>query len=218
MAILTHVMSPPDGRPSASARPSQPEARVQRADEAPEQALANAVAAGDLTALGQLYDLHQAATLVFARRLVGEGGAEDLVHDTFLALPKALQRYQHKSKLRTFILGVAVNQARHRLRSRSRFAQLLSRFAHEPHESQARLHHQSPEQDSEQRQLSAMLERALQSLSFEHRTAFVLCEIEERTSPEVAELLGIPEATVRTRLYHAKRKLRAQLARENTNG
>ena len=50
-------------------------------------------------------------------------------------------------------------------------------------------------------------------LPIEQRVAFVLCEVEERTSREVAEIVGAPEATVRTRLFHAKRKLREELSK-----
>jgi RNA polymerase sigma-70 factor (ECF subfamily) len=42
----------------------------------------------------------------------------------------------------------------------------------------------------------------------------VLCEVEERSSRDVAQIAGVPEGTVRTRLFHAKRKLRLELERE----
>lgn len=174
-----------------------------------DEQLCQQVVAGNLSALGQLYDQHRAPLRVFARRLVGEEAAEDLVHDTFLSLPRALARYHGKGALRSFILGVAVNHARHRVRARARFGFAIARLAREPQPLPS-----NPEQGTEQRKLGAALQRALASLSFDHRTAFVLCEVEERSSPEVAEILGIPEATVRTRLFHAKRKLRAALLRE----
>ncbi len=60
----------------------------------------------------------------------------------------------------------------------------------------------------------AALTRALDTLPIEQRIAFVLCEVEERSSPDAAEIVGVPEGTLRTRLFHAKRKLREQLARE----
>lgn len=165
---------------------------------------------GDMAALGKLYDEHHVAVRLFARRLLGEAAAEDLVHDTFLTLPKALRRFSGDSSLRTFILGVAVNHARHRVRSGLRLRFALERFAREPTgTSLAR-----PDGETEQRRLAAMLQRALESLSFEHRTAFVLCEVEERSSPEVAQILSIPEATVRTRLHHARQKLRVALERQ----
>jgi len=171
--------------------------------------LAANVAAGDLSALGKLYDEHHAAVRAFARRLIDDAGAEDLVHDTFLTLPKALARWNGESALRTFIMGVAINHARHRVRSRSRFGFAIARFAREPERVE-----RNPEEQSEQKRLAEMLRRALETLSFDHRTTFVLCEVEERTSVEAAEILGIPEGTVRTRLHHAKHKLRAVLIKE----
>jgi RNA polymerase sigma-70 factor, ECF subfamily len=162
--------------------------------------------AGDLRVLGQVYDEHHAAVRAFARRLLGDEAAEDLVHDTFLTLPKAVRRWNGEGALRTFIIGIAVNHGRHYVRGAARRRLAMARYAQEPHGTQ-----RSQEEESEQRRLAALLLRALDSLSFDHRSAFVLCEVEERSSPEVAQILGIPEATVRTRLYHARNKLRASL-------
>ena len=163
----------------------------------------------DLPVLGHIYDQHHAAVRTFARRLLGDDAAEDLVHDTFLTLPKALKRFNGESSLRTFILGVAVNHARHHVRGAARRRLAMARFAEEPVAAP-----RSQEEQSEQQRLAGLLLRALDALSFEHRTTFVLCEVEERSSPEVAQILGIPEATVRTRLHHARIKLRALLERE----
>jgi RNA polymerase sigma-70 factor, ECF subfamily len=161
---------------------------------------------GDLAVLGQVYDQHHAAVRTFARRLLGDEAAEDLVHDTFLTLPKALRRWNGEGSLRTFIIGIAVNHARHYVRGAARRRLAMARYADEPRSS-----HRSQEEESEQRRLAEALMRALDGLSFDHRTTFVLCEVEERSSPEVAQILGIPEATVRTRLHHARQKLRAAL-------
>jgi RNA polymerase sigma-70 factor (ECF subfamily) len=174
-----------------------------------EHVLAAAVAEGDLSALGRLYDEPHAAVRAFTRRMVDDATAEDLVHDTFLTLPKALARWNGESSLRTFIMGVAINHARHRVRSKSRFGLAMLRFSREPERVA-----QDPEEQSEQKRLAEMLRRALEALSFDHRTTFVLCEVEERTSVEAAAILGIPEGTVRTRLHHAKQKLRAALIKE----
>src|SRR6476660_2446594 len=69
---------------------------------------------GDLDAIAEVYDRHHAAVRSFARRLVGdEAAAEDLVHDVFVALPPAMGRYQGAASLRTFLVSIAVNHARH---------------------------------------------------------------------------------------------------------
>ena len=54
----------------------------------------------------------------------------------------------------------------------------------------------------------------LDGLPLAQRVAFVLCEVEERSSIEASRILGVPEGTVRSRLHHAKRKLQVALARE----
>ena len=72
----------------------------------------------------------------------------------------------------------------------------------------------SPETEAARKQLANALLRGLDRLSLEHRAVVVLCDVEERTSAEAAVIVDAPEATVRTRLFHARRKLRAFLEGE----
>lgn len=162
---------------------------------------------GDPSAVGEAYDLHHAAVRAFAKRLVGDASAsEDLVHDVFVALPKAMAGYRGDSSLRTFLIGIAVNHARHHVRAAARRRNAFEKLGREPSAGAA-----DPEHDARRRELARLLTRALDELSLDHRVAFVLCEVEERSSREVAEIIGVPEATVRTRLFHAKKKLRVLL-------
>jgi RNA polymerase sigma-70 factor, ECF subfamily len=69
----------------------------------------------------------------------------------------------------------------------------------------------TPEEAAHREHLARALNEALDALPLDQRVAFVLCEVEGRTSGEAAELVDAPEATVRTRLFHAKRKLRVAL-------
>ena len=165
---------------------------------------------GDTSAVGEVYDRHHAAVRAFAKRLVGDASAaEDLVHDVFVALPKAIVGYRGDSSLRTFLIGIAVNRARHHVRAAARRRNSLEKLGREPSAPSG-----DPEYDTRRRELARLLTRALDTLSIDHRVAFVLCEVEERSSREVAEIVGVPEATVRTRLFHAKKKLRALLETE----
>lgn len=165
---------------------------------------------GEPEAVGDVYDLHHAAVRAFARRFLGdEGAAEDLVHEVFVTLPKAVRRFEGRSSLRTFLISIAVNHGRHHVRGAARRRAAMERYADEPPASSP-----DPEKDARRVELAKALTRALDGLSVDHRVAFVLCEVEERTSREVAEIVGVPEGTVRTRLYHAKKKLRVALERE----
>jgi len=177
-----------------------------------EDELVARVRASDVDALGRVYDAHHAAVRVLARRIVGdEAIAEDLVHDTFVALPGAMRRFRGSSSLRTFIMGIAVNRARKYIRAASRRRAAYERHAAQPPPPDA----PAPDVALARRQLAAALHRALDALPHDQRIAFVLCEIDELTSGAAAAIIGCPEETVRTRLFHARKKLRARLEAED---
>ena len=185
-----------------------------------EQALAsNAELADDLVlrlqradpgAVAEVYDAHHAAVRAFAKRLLGDAAsAEDLVHEVFVSLPRAARKFRGDSALRTFLIAIAVNHARHHVRAAQRRRRAISAYG------DAKLHESSdPEHEARRKELADLLTRALDALPIEQRVAFVLCEVEERSSREAAEIVGAPEATVRTRLFHAKKKLRLALQTE----
>ena len=169
---------------------------------------------GEPAAVGEVYDLHHQAVRAFATRLVGDASsAEDLVHEVFVSLPKAMRNYRGESSLRTFLISIAVNHARHHVRSAVRRRSALERMHREPRNDSG-----DPEHDARRRELAELLSRALDELPLDQRVAFVLCEVEERTSREVAEIVGAPEGTVRTRLFHAKKKLREMLQPLHSGG
>jgi RNA polymerase sigma-70 factor (ECF subfamily) len=176
----------------------------------PEERLVRAVRAGDATALGEVYDAHHEAVRAFARRLLGDdAAAEDLVHDVFVALPDALGSFQGNASLRTFLISVAVNRARHEKRSTARRLGAYERLHAEP-----RGESDDPEHLRARRALAQRLSRCIAQLPMEQRVAIVLCVVEERTSVEAAEIVGVPEATMRTRVFHARRKLRELMESE----
>jgi RNA polymerase sigma-70 factor (ECF subfamily) len=179
-------------------------------EESDESRLLERLQSGEVAAVGEVYDLHQASVQALARRLTGDAAAaQDLVHEVFVALPKAIRSFRRDSSLRTFLLSMAVNHSRHHLRAAARRRAAMDRFLRETD----RGHGQGEEAGALQRELGRELSRALDTLPLDQRVAFVLCEVEERTSREAAEIVGTPEATVRTRLFHAKRKLREELER-----
>jgi RNA polymerase sigma-70 factor (ECF subfamily) len=176
----------------------------------PEDALLSRLRGGDPHALGEVYDQHHEAVRAFASRLIGDDAiAEDLVHEVFVALPRVIKRFQGESTLRSFLTGVVINHARHHVRSASRRRALLTKVGREPLPES-----RSPESCAASQAFLQVLNRALDSLPLDQRVAFVLCDVEERTSGEAAGLAGAPEATMRTRLFHARKKLRAALEKE----
>lgn len=162
---------------------------------------------GERAALGEAYDAHHLAVRGLARRFVGHDGfAEDVVQEVFLALPRALAGFEGRSSLRTFVLGMVLNHARHHVRAAARRRNAVARYSQEAQRLVL-----DGETEASRAEIAKLLERAMDELSHDHRTAFVLLELEERTSAEAAEIVGVPEATMRTRLFHAKKKLRELL-------
>ena len=163
------------------------------------------------SAVAEVYDAHHAAVRAFAKRLLGDAAtAEDLVHEVFVSLPRALRSFRGDCALRTFLISIAVNHARHHVRAAQRRRRAISAYG----ELSVSESTTDPERETRRKQLAELLTRALDTLPIEQRVAFVLCEVEERTSREAAGIVGAPEATLRTRLFHAKRKLRAALETE----
>jgi RNA polymerase sigma-70 factor (ECF subfamily) len=183
------------------------------AEEAAEDTPATLVARlqrSEAAALTTVYRQHHLAIRAFSQRLVGDvEAAEDLVQDVFVALPKAIARFRGDCAIRTFLVSIAVNHAKNHVRAAARRRAALARFAREPEPSSL-----DPEREILRGQLADRLMLALDALPLEQRIVVVLAEIEERTSSEIATIVSAPEGTVRTRLFHAKRKLRELLGGE----
>jgi RNA polymerase sigma-70 factor (ECF subfamily) len=198
MTVLDLVVTPDAGPHLGSA--------VSPRDQA-EGAFLSRLGRGDALAVGELYDQNHSAVRAFCRRLVGENAAaEDLVHEVFVSLPRAMHGFRGQSSLRTFLISIAVNHARHHVRAAARRRNAMARLGAEPNGRVV-----DPEQVAERQQLAHALAEALDALPLDQRVAFVLCEIEEHSSRVAAEIVGAPEGTVRTRVFHAKRKLREEL-------
>jgi RNA polymerase sigma-70 factor (ECF subfamily) len=178
-------------------------------ESAADNALVARLREGDRAAVEEAYRAHHVAIRGFARRLLGDtASAEDIVHEAFVALPRAIRRFRGEGTLRAFLIGVAANHSRRHVRSAMRRRRATERLAaHE--ELQPRTIDATDELSN--KQLAGKLWAALDELPLDQRIVFVLCEAEQRTSVEVAAIVGAPEGTVRTRLFHAKRKLREKL-------
>jgi RNA polymerase sigma-70 factor, ECF subfamily len=167
--------------------------------------------AGDEAAIVALYAAYHVQLRALARRLVGDPqAAEDLVHDVFVELPKAIANYRGEGDLLGFLRGIAVNRARHHVR-----AAVRRRAAMQQLERDLEFEADFAPAEIERRALSRQLTLALDRLPLPQRIAFVLCEVEELSAREAAELTGAPVATMRTRLFHAKRRLRELLGGES---
>jgi RNA polymerase sigma-70 factor (ECF subfamily) len=164
------------------------------------------LARGDLDAVRALYGRFGRPLYAYIRSLVDdEGLAEEVVQDTFVAAWRSAARFENRSSLTTWLFGIARRQARDRMR-RSRpetgTDELLEGLpAADPEPEAAALASAS----------RAELAVALKRLPDADREVIVLSFAYELSGPEIAEVLGVPEGTVKSRLFKARRRLRAQL-------
>ncbi|HEX2875922.1 MAG TPA: sigma-70 family RNA polymerase sigma factor [Polyangiaceae bacterium] len=177
-----------------------------RSAQAPDLALV--LAARDAAALAKVYAEHRAALCAFCSRVLGDrAAAEDLTHDVFLRLPELIHKLEPGRSLRAFLLAIAANRAQHYRRAAARRRKLAERFVQEPVGTALQ-----PDDAAEQRWVQSQIARALEHLPPEQQTAFELAELEGQDAASIARRLSIPEATARTRLFHARRKLRLLLS------
>ena len=173
-----------------------------------DEALLAACATGDAPALGALFDRFHVAVYRFAGRLpmTDDLARDDLVQSTFLEVRRAAQSYRGTSSVKTWILGVAANVARHTLRSERRRrvhqARYLERIAAAPELLDAQV---------ERRKLLARIAEALAALPRDQQVAFILCDLEQLPGVEVAQVLEVPEGTLWRRLHVARKAMRAAI-------
>jgi len=168
------------------------------------------IAAGNLAALGVLFDRYEAVV----RRFVGRFGlrdaeADDIVQLTFLDVPHAARSFDERRSARRWLMGLATMQVRRHRRSAARRAEVLLTWAREPVQGAP-----TPAEVFEILESRARVERALAGMSVKKREVFDMIVLQDSSSEEVARALGIPVATVWTRLHYARREVREQLGNE----
>lgn len=170
-------------------------------DPSTDDALLQRIAAGDRAAMQALYARHQMRVYRFLVRQVGESRAEDLISDVFFDVWQQAGRFEGRSSVTTWLLSIARFKAISLLRKR-REAALEPDFA-EAIEDEA----DTPEVTAQKSDKAAALRRCLSALSVDHREVIDLVYYHERSVDEAAEILGVPEGTVKTRLFHARKRL-----------
>jgi len=175
-----------------------------------DEALLAACGTGDVAALDALFDRFHVAVYRFAGRLptTDELARDDLVQATFLEVRRTAPRFRGSSSVKTWILGVAANVARHQLRSEQRLRAHQARYVEGLVSVPDR-----PDDEVERRQLLAQLGDALAALPHDQQVAFVLCDLEELPGVEVARALGVPDGTLWRRLHVARKAMRAAIER-----
>jgi RNA polymerase sigma-70 factor (ECF subfamily) len=176
--------------------------------------------AGDDEAFEELIRRHGPQMLAVIRRyLPEESDAQDALQEALLSVFKAIERFQGDSSLATWLHRIAVNAALMRLRTRRRrpekpIEDLLPHFSDDGHRTEPRADWSvRPDDAAQNAELRGIVRTAIDELPESYRTILLLRDIEERSTEEVADLLELSLANVKTRLHRARQALRELLDR-----
>ena len=163
-------------------------------------------------AFGRLFDAHAATMHRYLARRVGPDTAHDLVAETFLVALRRRDSYQPElGTARSWLYGIATNLLRHHIRSETRALRATARLANSGDRGQGGHDTRVAEQVDAQAR-AAQLAGALAKLSAADRDTLLLVSWAGLEPVEVAEALGVPPGTVRSRLHRIRRWLRTNAA------
>jgi len=161
---------------------------------------------GDPKALQKIYDKYRDYLLTLAMRFVNEADlAEDIVHDVFVGLVQAQDRFELRGNLKSFLAICVVNRMRDQLRSRKQLSARMQ--ANCPGHGSVEAPINRLISDEQSRQVA----RALAQLSNEQREVVVLHLNAQMKFREIAIRLNLPFSTVRARYRHGLNRLRSLL-------
>src|SRR3954469_3416935 len=142
--------------------------------------------------------------------------AEDLTQDIFLKIFKALGTFDRRANFQTWIISISRNLCIDHYRSVRKERQTIARDV-DSSELQPATHERGPYAQAEHQDLRAQLRQALETLPLSLRTAVVLRDLQELSYQEIADRLGLPEGTVKSRINRGRIELAHQLKRLQDN-
>jgi RNA polymerase sigma-70 factor, ECF subfamily len=172
----------------------------------PDDTLIARIATGDRLAMHAFFARHKASVYSFILRLVDDAASgEDLTSEVFLTVWRRAHKFRGRAAASTWLLAIARFKALEDLRRRRDTGP-------DPEEVDASDPAADPEVSWADKHRGATLRRCLGALSPEHRAIIDLVYYHEKSVQEVAAIVGIPCATVKTRMFYARKKLATLLA------
>lgn len=195
-----------------------PAARGTRGADNNESELIRRVKEGDVEAFHNLVRPYERAIFLAALSLVrNEADAEDVAQEAVLKAFKNLSRFRQEAKFSTWVIQITINEAKMKLRKDRRH---LYESLDEGQQNDGGDYipkdfadwREIPSETLEQSELRQALARALASLPEKYRTVLILRDVQQLSVNETAEVLGLSEANVKTRLCRARLQMRDALA------
>ena len=164
--------------------------------------LLESIADGNRTAMHILYCRHNVRVYRFILRIVRDATtAEDLVSQVFLDVWRTARQFQGRSQVSTWLLSIARFKALTAMRQR-RFEDIDQEDVRQiPDDCD------TPETSLDRSDTSAILRACVQKLSPAHREIITLVYYHEKSVEEVGQIIGIPQSTVKTRMFYARKQL-----------
>lgn len=173
-----------------------------------DESLIAAIASGDQGAMRTLYNRHRVRVFRFAMRLVDDAAsAEDIVSEAFIEVWRQAGRFEGRSSVSTWIMSIArfkalsVRRRRHEIELDEKVVETVADQSSNPEQTVLRMDR------------SAQLRACLIQLSPDHREIVDLIYYHDKTIEEVAQIVGVPKNTVKTRMFYARKRLADLLAR-----
>ena len=167
-----------------------------------DEMLLESIADGNRTAMHILYCRHNVRVYRFILRIVRDATtAEDLVSQVFLDVWRTAGQFQGRSQVSTWLLSIARFKALTAMRQR-RFEDIDQEDVRQiPDDCD------TPETSLDRSDTSAILRACVQKLSPAHREIITLVYYHEKSVEEVGQIIGIPQSTVKTRMFYARKQL-----------
>ena len=160
------------------------------------------IASGDKLAMRAMFARHNVYVYRFVLRLVGdEALADDLVSEVFIDVWRNAGRFEGRSQVSTWIMAIARFKALSALRRRKDDELDDAEAATIPDTAD------DPEIAVQKKDCLAILRKCMSHLSRDHREIIDLVYFHEKTVEEAAEIVGVPENTAKTRMFHARKRM-----------
>lgn len=186
---MPHIHALPDLATGQATAVTQPQS---------DDTLVKLIAGGDKDAMQTLFRRHNVSIYRFILRLVNDtSSAEDLTSEVFLEVWRQAGQFAGRSQVSTWLLSIARDKA----------LSALPRRATEAPNEEAIDPSDTPEAAMERGQRNKSMRETLMQLTPAHREVIDLVYYHERSVAEVAAIVGIPQNTVQTRLFHARKRM-----------
>jgi RNA polymerase sigma-70 factor (ECF subfamily) len=184
-----------------------------RAEGQSEVVLLQRVAGGDRDAFAELYRRLQRPLFGYLMKLVRDREmVEDVLNETLMEVWRQAARFEGRSSVNTWVFSIAHHRAVSRLRKK--------RETSLDEEQAAAIEDEGPTPDmkAESSDMSRLLGKLMERLSFEHREILHLAYYQEFSVQEIATALDLPPNTVKTRMFYARQRLRVLLEESGVEG